>query len=311
MMLDNTVKLISQDPGTSPFWWQWPIPVYLFLGGLVAGMMILISLIRLRFGNESGSSQFKLLTWAPSILLSFGMLGLFINLTNKLNVLRFYMTFEPTAPSSWGAWILIAVYPVSLIIALSQTDLSRLKFPGKELLQKLSNWAVKPGNKRFLLYSNMILGIALGIYTGILLSNLGARPLWNSALLGPLFLVSGASTGAAFMLLFGLNEEERKTITAFDTMFIILEGAILTLLLLSLTRTSAITQKAAELILSGQYMIPFWIFVVTLGLAIPLALNLWERLKGGHSRYVLPLLILTGGFALRWVMVFAGQTSAW
>ena len=31
-------------------------------------------------------------------------------------------------------------------------------------------------------------GVALGIYTGILLSALGARPLWSSAILGPLFL---------------------------------------------------------------------------------------------------------------------------
>ena len=310
-MIENTVKLISQDPAAPAFWWQWPIPVYLFLGGLVAGMMIIISLIRLRFGNDSGSKHFKLLAWAPAVMLSLGMLALFINLTNKLNVLRFYTTFEPTAPSSWGAWILIAVYPVSLLLALTQTDISRLKFPGKELLEKLIKWAKKPENSQILLYTNMFLGVALGIYTGILLSNLGARPLWNSALLGPLFLVSGASTGAAFMLLFGLNEDERKTITSFDTLFIILEGAIITLLLLSLVRTSAITQQAADLIISGQYMIPFWVFVVTIGLVIPLILNLWERFKGGHSRYILPMLILTGGFALRWVMVFAGQISSW
>ena len=36
------------------------------------------------------------------------------------------------------------------------------------------------------------------IYTGILLSSLGARPLWASGILGPLFLVSGLSTAAAF-----------------------------------------------------------------------------------------------------------------
>ena len=39
-------------------------------------------------------------------------------------------------------------------------------------------------------------GIALGIYTGILLSAMVARPLWNSAILGPLFLFSGLSAAA-------------------------------------------------------------------------------------------------------------------
>ena len=52
-----------------------------------------------------------------------------------------------------------------------------------------------------LAWLNLLLGVALGVYTGILLSALGARPAWNSALLGPLFLVSGISTGAALMLL--------------------------------------------------------------------------------------------------------------
>ena len=37
------------------------------------------------------------------------------------------------------------------------------------------------------------------IYTGILLNTMVARPLWNSAILGPLFLVSGLSAGAAVM----------------------------------------------------------------------------------------------------------------
>ena len=36
-----------------------------------------------------------------------------------------------------------------------------------------------------------VAGLALGIYTGILLSAMVARPLWNSAVLGPLFLFSG------------------------------------------------------------------------------------------------------------------------
>jgi formate-dependent nitrite reductase membrane component NrfD len=45
----------------------------------------------------------------------------------------------------------------------------------------------------------MVLGVALGIYTGILLNTMVARPLWNSAILGPLFLVSGLSAGAAVM----------------------------------------------------------------------------------------------------------------
>ena len=51
-------------------------------------------------------------------------------------------------------------------------------------------------------------GSALGIYTGILLSSLGARPLWASGILGPLFLVSGLSTAAAFTHLVARDRNE-------------------------------------------------------------------------------------------------------
>ena len=48
-------------------------------------------------------------------------------------------------------------------------------------------------------WANIALGVVLGIYTGILLNTMVARPLWNSAILGPLFLFSGLSAGAAMV----------------------------------------------------------------------------------------------------------------
>ncbi len=56
-----------------------------------------------------------------------------------------------------------------------------------------------PDPLQALAWSNIVLGVALGIYTGILLDTMVARPLWNSAILGPLFLFSGLSAGAAMV----------------------------------------------------------------------------------------------------------------
>ena len=58
---------------------------------------------------------------------------------------------------------------------------------------------------RALAWANIVLGVALGIYTGILLNTMVARPLWNSAILGPLFLFSGLSAGAAMVHLAGAS----------------------------------------------------------------------------------------------------------
>jgi len=73
--------------------------------------------------------------------------------------------------------------------------------------RKDSNWNGKDGlrmlNYFFLKYKTviawiiLIYSVILGIYTGILLSAFNARPLWNTSILGPLFLTSGLSTGAA------------------------------------------------------------------------------------------------------------------
>ena len=66
---------------------------------------------------------------------------------------------------------------------------------------------------------------------------------------------------------------------------------------------------AAALIVSGPYAWAFWGVVVALGILVPLAL---QGLELGHRipHTVVPaLLVLVGGFALRWVMVNAGQMS--
>ena len=81
--------------------WGWEIPVYLFLGGMAAGVMILTSLLALRSEERSHASRW--LAFAPAILVSLGMGALFLDIDFKLHVLRFYAAFRWTSPMSWGA----------------------------------------------------------------------------------------------------------------------------------------------------------------------------------------------------------------
>jgi formate-dependent nitrite reductase membrane component NrfD len=48
----------------------------------------------------------------------------------------------------------------------------------------------------------VLFGLGLGLYTGILLNTIPARPLWNSSILPFLFLASGLASGCAFLGLF-------------------------------------------------------------------------------------------------------------
>ena len=88
---------------------------------------------------------------------------------------------------------------------------------------RLTRPARRAAGRRVIAVANMVLGVVLGIYTGILLSALGARPLWNSAILGPLFLVSGLSSAAAFVHLVARHAEEREMLAKSDNVFLAIE----------------------------------------------------------------------------------------
>jgi protein NrfD len=155
----------------------------------------------------------------------------------------------------------------------------------------------------------MTLGGLLGIYTGVLLSTLGARPLWNSALLGPLFLASGLSSAAAFVHLVARDRDESVLLARADNRFLLAELALLALLLIGLATTSRVHAEAAALLLGGPLTTVFWVGVVALGIVIPLFI---QTLAVGHRvrhTAVAPLMVLAGGFLLRIVVVAAGQLS--
>jgi len=294
--------------------WGWEIPLYLFLGGVVAGIMILSGIRFLRGGDEKPSFALSLMPWVAPIAISVGMFFLWLDLEHPFNAWRFYLTFKLTSPMSWGAWILLGVYPVSVLLAWVGTP-ENLKAPVRErvsrfaVLLRVEKWAEV--NTALLAKLNILMGASLGIYTGVLLGTMASRPLWNSALLGPLFLVSGLSTGAAFMLLFGLSDEERKSLSRADMALIGIELALLALWMMGLATGGSSSQGALAVIFGGPYTAAFWTLVVALGLLAPLVGEWLEHKHGAVPGKGTAILVLLGGFALRWILVFAGQSTGW
>ena len=290
--------------------WEWQIPSYLFLGGLVAGLMVLNGLWRLMGRQEEGRAITKFGAIAAPVLLSLGMGFLFWDLAYKLHVFRFYMTFRPTSPMSWGAWILVLVYPVQILTLALKGGLDRfggpLDFlnPLWEGIKKLAAPFEKP-----LAWISIALGSGLGIYTGILLSASVGRPLWSSSLMGPLFLVSGLSAGTAFVLLAKPTKLEEKSMVRWDIGLLIAELAFLVLTLISLNLGQEPHREAAALLMGGPFTAPFWVFVVGVGILMPIWLEFREVLHKETPAWLGPAMVLLGGLALRFVMVLAGQAS--
>jgi formate-dependent nitrite reductase membrane component NrfD len=288
--------------------WGWEIPTYLFLGGLAAGVLILTALLSPQDGR---SRALRWLGFAPLLLVTLGMGALFLDLGQKLHVYRFYLAFRWTSPMSWGAWILVLVYPASLLVAVAGLEdaeavrLAALAGPLGRAVRGVRAFAT--ARERCVRRVGVVAGIGLGVYTGILLSTLGARPLWNSALLGPLFLVSGFSSGAALLLLSPLADEERHRLGRWDRVAMVVELAVLALYLVGLSTGGAASRAAAGALLGGAYTAPFFALVVAAGLAVPLLLGALELRLGLRATAAAPALVLVGGVALRFILVAAGQ----
>ena len=290
--------------------WGWEIPVYLFLGGMVAGMMIITGYFLFKQRQNEETCSCRYIPFVSVALLSLGMLSLFLDLEHKLYVWRLYTTFEVTSPMSWGAWILLIVYPaIFATILITPPKWLVEKLP---IIQKYSNWIT---NHKMMVknigVANMILGAMLGMYTGILLSSLGARPLWNTSILWLLFLVSGLSGAAAFVHMVAKNVYERELLAKADNGFLTFELFVIALMIIGLLTSTEVHQSAATLILSGPFAASFWVFVVGMGIVIPLFIQLLAVNHKIQHTPLAPIMVIIGGLILRFVIVQAGQFSHW
>ena len=288
--------------------WHWQIPIYLFLGGLAAGILFLAAVYTILGKDKEMQATVK---WAPFIVpfaLIIGLFMLFLDLKHKLYFWQLYTTIRLESPMGWGAWVLMIMTPISIVWSASYV---REVFPNWDwkfkFLYTFEAWVIK--NRWFIAWPMAIYAVILGIYTGILLSAFNARPLWNTTILGPLFLVSGMSTGAACIILMSKNHEERRLIGRLDLLFISVELFFIVHMIMGFLAGSQVQIDAANLFLGGQFTVPFFVFVILLGLIFPAVLETLE-LIGFKVPIVIPaILVLMGGLIFRFIMVEAGQIT--
>ncbi len=158
-------------------------------------------------------------------------------------------------------------------------------------------------------YALIPLTLVLGIYTGILLSAFNARPLWNNAILGPLFLVSGLSTGAASIILLSKTKKEKHLFGKIDLGLIIIELALIVHMIMGFYAGSEVQLEAIQLLIGGDFTVLFFGFVVILGLLIPAIMELIELIGYKLPAMIPAILVIIGGLIFRFVMVEAGQLT--
>lgn len=160
---------------------------------------------------------------------------------------------------------------------------------------------------------NALLGLFVAGYTGVLLAAT-AVPLWakRPMLLGPLFLSSAMSSGAAAIAGFSAvcgpcNEDAEERLRTLEGISAIAEGALLATWLAALGTTARplLESRTASTVRHG---------VVGMGMVLPLALaglaNHLPRPLRRQATVVASALTLAGVFALRYAVVEGGRLSA-
>lgn len=290
--------------------WHWQIPLYLFLGGLAAGILFFAALYTIMGKEDKYPGAVRRAPILVPFLLIIGLLALFIDLRHKLFFWQLYTTIRLESPMSWGAWTLLAITPLSMVWAALHIREFFPKWDWKYPILKNTEELLL-SYKTHLAWIIIVLSVILGIYTGILFSAFNARPLWNTSILGPLFLTSGLSAGAATIILFARSKKERILFAKIDLLLIAIELFLIIHMFMGFNASTQVQIDAAQLFLGGSYTAPFWIFVVVIGMIVPAILEIME-LRHIRIPVIIPVvMVLFGSIMLRFIVAYAGQMSRW
>ena len=308
---------------------EWGILIvnYLFLGGVSAGIFFVSALATyLQQRDEAAYARIArygamMAPW-PVIL---GSLLLIFDLGNWYRFYKLFVHFRWQSPMSIGSWLLVLFTLITLgnfwawLPEERRSALvARLKLPPR------FNYDLSP-RRSWLAAAGFPLSIGVAIYTGVLLGAVQARPFWNTNLVAQLFLFSALSTGCAVLILAlsynrqSLDATQLRFLYSLDICLITLEFFIVVPYLIHGELSVKAVKDSLELILGGPYTIAFWLLFMAIGLLAPLMLEVWEIAAALPSRGALHynrgiaaftgVLVMFGGYVLRYVFVYAGQIS--
>jgi sulfite dehydrogenase (quinone) subunit SoeC len=155
------------------------------------------------------------------------------------------------------------------------------------------------------------------IYGGFAMNYVNGIPLWNTALLPILYVVSGLWGGAEVTLGIALGSGQTGVGIAIEEWIRILLIGYLLLIpvyLMSVRYTSLTGQVSVSYMLSSRWSLVFWIAVVILGMVIPMAavvVSFLTDLAAGSVPFLYAAILsgLIGDLAMRYLILRCGVYS--
>jgi formate-dependent nitrite reductase membrane component NrfD len=286
--------------------WEWWLVFYFFLGGIAAGAYFMAALIEL-FGSDKDREVAKVAYYIAFPLIAICGILLILDLGRPERFWHLLVeahTWQPMfkwwSPISIGSWAILlfsAFTFLSFVGVLAEDG----RF-GLGRFSKLAR-ALHRGPPGLLFeLAGAAVGFFVAAYTGVLLTA-SSQPWWrDSYLIGAMFLTSAASAGIAAMILLRWRSAPHRSIQKLekaDSYAIVLELLMIVAFLVSLGRLGLtfVGSSFGALVL---------VITVLLGLIVPLVLR-FQPVFGPRSIVVSAILVLLGGFALRYAVLMAGQ----
>jgi len=294
--------------------WDWRVAVDLFAGGVGVGAF-LVAVALSRIGDRRYQRLAQTAAIMAPLLVMLGLLFLFWKVGNKLNVYQMAINLAPTSLMWWGFLVQSALVALGLVHAWQWLD------PAQNAAR----------NRLGLLVG--LLALLVGIYHGLLLAVLTSHPLWATGSMVLMAVLAFVSTGIAGVLLAHLirmlvsgrsdeGQDLAEYVNGLKPIRNIL-GITLVLMLVNffawwvdLSVGSLQSQQALAAAMAA-YGPMFWLLGMGLGLIAPLVLGAWFLGKAPGRKPAMALsmmglaslLILVGGFYIRYAVVLGGQVA--
>lgn len=291
--------------------WGAPIAMYLFLAGLGAGAFVAATAV----GRMAPQAK-RTVRAGRVIALGAVAVGLVLLMVDAkggfLHPWRFALLLgNVQSVMTWGVVFLAALVVIAAVVVV------------RDLLKKSVPFGLEAAGCGF--------AIAVAMYTGVLLGVVKTFPLWNSAVLPFLFLVSAMSTGVCAVFLFARlvcpsEVEKLAFLERVHGWLPWVETVLVVALLFFVGLSSEAGAASVVALLTGQWALVFWLGFVVVGLALPLVLHLAQGRVGAGVRdacgaevhgvcpqvengracgAVSDVATIVGGFLLRYLVVMA------
>lgn len=269
--------------------------LYFFLGGMSGGAFLVAAFSRI-WGGEKYKTITRVGAAAALVLIAIGGLCLLLDLGRMARFAYLFTHFSVTSPVSWGSWIILGFVVCTVLF--------------------IYFFMVKPDEAKADLFSKIGIVFAIGLtsYTGFLLSMGKARPLWHSAIMPPLFLVSSCISGLAIVLLVAnlMGKQTPASDVTRKLGKILIAFILVDIFFLSdmyvLYVGFAEANEVALLLVVGKFAFLFWGIELILGSVLPVVILSTRSLAASRQGQMLAsILALIGVFSMRYIIVMVGQ----